>query len=127
MRGEILQVHAERWLTLRFRVGTLLVRAASDFRVSAGDFAKVEFDIRGTASLVNAAPSERRSYSVENVEDKIRMCGLVDGVDPDGMIYFRLGTDSLTLIESEPGTFARGEWLSVEFPTQVVDAYLSGC
>ena len=41
------------------------------------------------------------------------LVGLIDAVDPDGLVYFRLGEESLTMIEAEPGAFSVVEWVAV--------------
>lgn len=126
MQARVLEVYPSSRVRLLFDAGELVVRAADVGELASGDEASVEFDVQGVLTMNNTAfATSSQTYSVLNVDGGIHMCGIVDGVDADGMVYFRLGPDSLTMIESLPGTFVENQWLRVLFPAALICAYVT--
>jgi hypothetical protein len=74
---------------------------------------------------VNGWPSDDHTYRMQGGRDgtPLVLNGLVDAIDDDGMAYFRLGPDSLTMIDADSSEVMSGTWLRLEFDPATVEAY----
>jgi len=73
----------------------------------------------------NAKPATAHRFTLEDGDGRILMTGLVDAIDPDGLVYLRLGPGSLTMVDAPLGQFDVGSWLDLEFDASSVVVYLS--
>ena len=64
----------------------------------------------------NAQPTAERTYRIESDSEWVTLVGVVDGIDLDGLVYLRLGSDAIVMIEAQPDQFASGDWLRVVVP-----------
>lgn len=81
-----------------------------------GNVYDAEFDVDDSIEIGKTAiHSDNKFYSMAIKNNIIELNGLVDSIDDDGMIYFRLGEDCLIMIESEIGNLKVGEWLLLKF------------
>ncbi len=82
-----------------------------------GHLYHVELTIPGTLAHLRVRHAEPE-YQV--------LAGVVDGVDEDGMIYLRLATDCLTMVEALPGEAVVGQELSIHVPDSVLEIWPFG-
>ncbi|RLB56690.1 MAG: hypothetical protein DRJ42_02575 [Deltaproteobacteria bacterium] len=73
---------------------------------------------------LNTKPATTRRCALEDRDGRVLMTGLVDAIDLDGLVYFRLGTDCLIMLEAAPGQFEVGSWLDLDLDAASVVAYL---
>ncbi|MFK8000003.1 MAG: hypothetical protein AB8H86_10410 [Polyangiales bacterium] len=126
MRVRVLEVHGETHVRVACEFGEFVVASESNRYVVPGASADLEFDVDEVLELGrNAFVTEDKTYAVENVGSSIHMCGQVDGVDEDGLIYLRLDVACLTMIDAPPGVFDAGQWIRVELEEQHLRAYLT--
>lgn len=126
MKVRILEAHGTTHVRIACDFGELLALSNDNRYLAPGASAGLEFDVDEALELGrNAFVTEGETYSVENVGSSIHMRGLVDGVDDDGLIYFRLGVASLTMIEAPPGAFSPGQWIRIELQERSVRACLT--
>lgn len=79
----------------------------------------IEFDILPKLKFGNNAKIvSENTYSVKHDGKVNELRGVVDGVDEDGLIYFRLGIDCLIMVESAEETIKEGDWLSLTVNTE---------
>lgn len=77
----------------------------------------VELDVDGVIELGRTATvTDAGRYSLSRQGDQIFMAGLVEDVDSDGIVYFRLALDCLFMVQSCPGHATRGDWLKLTIP-----------
>lgn len=126
MRARVLEITEGSMVRISCDAGELAVRATEVGDLAAGDEASIEFDVQAVLEMNhNAFATLSQTYSLQNIEGDVQMCGVVDGVDADGMVYFRLGPDSLTMIEALPGAFAENQWLQVCFPEALICVHVA--
>lgn len=83
----------------------------------------IELDIAPRLEeLLKSVPGTKSFRAVEEARG-IALTGLVDAVHEDGVFFFRLGPDSLTMIESEPGSVVLGEWISLVVPVSELSLF----
>ena len=107
--------------------GRLTLRAHVDLPSSrTGQACTCELEVNERIALGrNARLAETESFSLSSSEGGVSMRGIVDAVDPDGMVFLRLAADSLTMIEAAPGELEAGRWVEVTFAADSVVAYLT--
>lgn len=111
---------------VEMRIGTGRLRLATTPELKRSAVHHFELTIDEVLVLgKNAHRTDSRMFSFAEDGDALVLTGWVDSVDADGLIYFRLGVDSLTMIEAEPDQFAVGEWLELVLARGSVVAYLS--
>jgi hypothetical protein len=82
--------------------------------VAGGREYSVEFDINQKLEIgKNAKVISDKIYSIRHHDGVNEIQGMVDRVDEDGLIYFRLRLDCLIMIETEKKEFKEGDWLSL--------------
>lgn len=93
---------------------------------SAGRTYSAELSVQDALVLgKNAWLAEERAYLIERRGTDLALVGLVDGVDEDGLVYLRLGSDALVMIEAAPQEIVSGSWLRVIISAEKVTLYLS--
>ena len=81
---------------------------------SVGDDVDVEFDFESALTEgVNAVLVQDAGFGIREEGTAIAISGVIDGVDQDGMLYFRLAPDALVLVEQEPQWLKEGSWVLV--------------
>ncbi len=89
------------------------------FDPEVGESYHVEFDVDLLLRFgENARPSPREGYRIETDSQGIVLCGLVDGIDDDGVFYFRFGQDCLILVESDEGSLEVNSWVELRVRPQ---------
>jgi len=87
----------------------------------------IEFTIASAAARgTNAMPGRPNGFQISLIGDATLLAGLVEGVDEDGVFYFRLAPDCLVLVDAEPGTFRAGEWIEITCPPDELLLYPIG-
>jgi len=82
-----------------------------------------ELDIECTAVLGQSArPGSQGVFSIAEEWGLTSLNGVVEGRDPDGMLYFRLSDYCLTMIESE-GENGTGMWLRLIVDSRCIELY----
>lgn len=77
----------------------------------------VELDVNEPVKIgINATLSDSEQCSISTREEKVVLCGNVESVDDDGMVYLRLSTDCIIMLESEPEAVQPGRWLMLGIP-----------
>lgn len=119
MKVELEQVHegssGAPVVVVRCRAGTAagITRAPRE-RLFVGKFYDAEIDIEGTLVFSEDVWATReRAYRMSVDDGANTLVGEVDSVDDDGLVYFRLGTDSLLMLDIYPVP-QPGEWLRVK-------------
>ncbi len=80
--------------------------------INIGDEYSVEFDIDKELRIGgNAKKVLGKDYFIRYSNDKNEIQGCVDGVDEDGMIYFRLSPSCLIMIESSEDEISTSDFL----------------
>ena len=81
-------------------------------KVEEGREYSIEFDIDPILKIGdNAKRISDKIYSIRHYNNVNEIQGVVDAVDEDGLIYFRLGEDCLIMIECEGEQIKEGDWL----------------
>lgn len=102
------------------------------YRDTAEDDAKREHSIEftidqplmiGTNAVIMTG---NKKYFVSHDGRSTEFHGKVDGVDEDGLIYFRLGFDCLMMIENEDPQIKKGDWLSITLPVEYLRVFSIG-
>lgn len=91
----------------------------------SGRWASMELTVDDVILLgVTGWPSDDHTYRMQGGRDgtPLVLNGLVDAIDDDGMAYFRLGSDSLTMIDADSSEVESGTWLRLEFDPATVEA-----
>lgn len=87
----------------------------------------VELDINDKIILGKTAKvSDEQIYSISMDEETVILNGIVDDIDSDGMVYFRISLDCIIMIESVDSQLHKGMWLLLEFETSNIDIYAQG-
>ena len=73
----------------------------------------------------NVWTTDERAYRAAYENEHNTLVGWVDGVDDDGLVYFRLGIDALLMVEIEPVPRV-GEWLRLVVPSVETRVFLVG-
>lgn len=60
----------------------------------------VEFDIDIIISSSNSQKSDREAEYIDTIDECLYICGIAESIDEDGMIFFRIATDCLLMVES---------------------------
>jgi hypothetical protein len=83
---------------------------------------QIEFDIDAPLQKgQNAVSADKAVYAVDHHGNHaVVLCGMVDAVDDDGMVYFRLAEDCIVMIEARPGQVVVGEWLRLHYDLEHV-------
>ena len=72
----------------------------------------VEFDV--DEKDIKIISSECQTYTIQEKNGNLRLIGTVDGIDDDGLFYFRLGISCLIMIDpTEDLTLTKGQWLEL--------------
>ncbi len=106
-------------------IGLARLRLHATRALTPGEVYDFEFTIDEVLVLgENAHRTDSRVFAIFEDEDSIGLRGWVDAIDDDGLIYFRLGVDSLTMIEAEPDQFEVGDWLQLVLAKECIVAYI---
>lgn len=112
-------------VSTRAGTATILARGDTTF-FEPGAVCSIEFEVDAPLQLgLNARLSSERTFALGETGNEIQMTGLVEGVDPDGLVYFRIGQDSLMMIEAPPGLFSEGCWLELTFARESIRIYVT--
>jgi hypothetical protein len=89
---------------------------------------QIEFDIAAPLQKgQNAGSADKAVYAIDQLgHHAVVLCGMVDAIDDDGMVYFRLAEDCLVMIEARPGHVIVGEWLRLQYDLEHVAIVLVG-
>jgi hypothetical protein len=112
-------------LILAHSVGTVELRChVRGQEPAVGNEYDIELTIDDRVEMNREAfPARVAQAAIRSVERRVHLTGSVDGADEDGVFYFRLAADSLTMIEGAPGSFHAGQWISLELEDARVMAY----
>ena len=95
---------------------TLPLRTSANQIVPGASFtAELDIEVPLVAGK-NARPTAERAYHIGSDSECVTLVGVIEGIDPDGLVDFRLGSDSLVMIEAEPDQFVTDEWLRIIVP-----------
>lgn len=72
----------------------------------------------------NATKVEPTTPSISQEGEMVYLVGEIEEVEPDGMAHFRLAEDSLTMIESIPGTVKPGDWIRLALRYRDLQVYV---
>ena len=91
--------------------GTAWARWMGEREPQVGCDYSVELDVEGP--VADYAPEEvaARAFAIDFVNEKTRLCGVLECVQDEGMGFFRLGTDCLVLIDTDSVWGRAGLWL----------------
>lgn len=76
---------------------------------------------------VNVFTAVENEFFIKYEHSILALNGVIDSVDDDGLVYFRLAKDCIIMIESILGDNIRaGEWLFLKCGVKNVEAYAQG-
>ena len=110
---EIFEVNSQTAIRFASDIGVGVACWKSKGAPVVGDTLQVEFDINVPIEKGrNAFIADKMVFTMDHdCDHSIVLCGVVDSVDDDGMVYLRLTEDCLVMIESRAGHVQVGEWL----------------
>lgn len=82
--------------------------------VSPGQELDVELDFEDRLRMGrNAAAASVGEFRLRQHGEQAVLEGMVESLDDDGLLYFRLGDDCLMMVDSAPGEFSIGDWIRI--------------
>ncbi len=126
MRVEVVQTLPNGRVEFRGEAGIWEVFTKSARLPVVGDKGSLELDVDDALIVgANTKVLSDGTYSLKSSALELKLCGRVDAVDEDGLVYVRFGTDSLTMMDAAPGGFFAGQWLQITVKQELVRAYFT--
>lgn len=76
----------------------------------------VELDIEKSMDELEFERVKNSAIGIWEIGKKVKMTGILDGVDPDGMCYLRISNDCLIMIDTEELQIDNGEIITIFVP-----------
>ena len=91
-----------------------------------GQYLDVEIEIDETIYIgKNAHLQSQHVFEMSHDSKSLTLSGFVEDQDDDGLVYLRISTDCLLMIESVEPNLA-GRWIELEVPASSVKLYPTG-
>ena len=97
------------------------------YEVEEGKEYGVEFDIYPNLKIGdNAKRTADKTYFIRHNNNVNEIQGVVDSVDDDGLLYFRLSEDCLIMVEQEGEKIKKGDWLLLTISPENLQVMTTG-
>ncbi len=113
MKIKITDINDSKIITFASKIGSAKGILLSDEKPQLNTKYDAEFDVVFNLEVdVNTHKTNTQEKSIDMHGSKISLKGVVESVDLDGMVYFRLSDDCLIMIESD-GNICKGDWIEI--------------
>lgn len=98
--------------------GTAVATWCSSHSPRVGAEYDVEVDVDATLDRHNSEFVAVEEFSIGESDSYTHLSGQLESIDVDWMAYFRLGPDTLVMIEMIPEAYEPGIWLKITIPSR---------
>lgn len=81
----------------------------------------VELDIEKSMEELEFERVQNSAIGITEIGEKVKITGIVDGVDPDGMCYLRVSNDCLIMIDTEEIKISNSEIITIFVPVGEIE------
>lgn len=97
---------------------------STTYRAIVGHEYSIELDFDTVSSVDSAVNS---SFSLTVKDNYVIVTGMVDGIDDDGLFYFRLDPSCLIMVEAIPNRpVSQNEWLTIKVKSTCLSMFPFG-